>query len=212
MRRIAFALSVTMALAVPAHSSSTKVNISTKANIDELRHSFTLDHKPIPPEVLGDLGDSNIADSRSIRVTIDLIAAMGSNLYADETKATPNGWVSQKKVVPSVPENLTEELSYEFNGVTSNGLLVVTAVYSGGGSGRFFTLNLLDAAQGRGFDDEGGPYDRLNLTIIRSIALGDRWDGEIKINGDTISIITARQDFNHGPRPPGVQVVKALRP
>ncbi|THD50017.1 MAG: hypothetical protein E7774_00430 [Bradyrhizobium sp.] len=206
MRRIAFALSLTMALAVPAQSSS------TKAKIDELRHSFTLDHKSIPPEVLGDLGDSNLADSSSIRVTIDLIAAMGSNLYADEIKTTPTGWVSQRKVVLSVPENLIEELSYEFNGVTSNGILVVTAVYSGGGSGSFFTLNLLDAAAGRGFDSEGKPYDRLNLTIIRSIMLGDRWDGEIKINGDTISIITARQDFTHGPRRPGAQVLKAMRP
>jgi hypothetical protein len=206
MRRFALALSVTMALAVPAHSSS------TKAKIDELRHGFTLDHMPIPPEVLGDLGDSNIADSSSIRVTIDLIAAMGSNLYADEIKTTPNGWVSQKKIISSVPESLTEEVSYKFNGVAGNGLLVVTAVYSGGGSGSFFTLNLLDAAPGRGFDGDGKPYDRLNLTIVRSIPLGDRWDGEIKISGDTISIVTARQDFNHGPRQPGAQVVKAARP
>ena len=203
MRLVALTLSLSLALAASAQASP------IGARVEELRRSFTLEGKPVPPEALGDLGDSDIADSSSIRVTIDLIAAVGSNLYADEIQTTPSGWISQTKISPPTP---AEDIAYRFDGPTRNGLLVVTATFSSGGAGKFFTLNVLDANPGRGFDGDGKPYDRLNLTILRSIPLGDRWDGEIKISGDAISIVTARQPINHGPRPPGVRTVRAERP
>jgi hypothetical protein len=182
-----------------------------KAPLEELRHSFTLGGKPIPPEVFADFGDADMADSASIRVTIDLLAAMDSNLYADEIKGAPGGWVTQTRVTAG-PEKLTEIAGYEFDGVTQNGLLVVTASYSGGGSGDFFTLHFLDAAMARAFDGDGKPYDRLNLTALRSIPLGDRWDGAIKIAGNKVSILTKPRQPNASNRQPGTQVVEAVRP
>jgi hypothetical protein len=182
------------------------------AALKELRQTFTLDHKPIPPEVFGDFGDSDIADSASIRVTIDLLAAMGSNLYFDDIAVSPEGWVSQKRQVPNGADKLIETTSYKFNGVTKNGLFVVTASFSGGGTGDFVTLHILDAAVAHAFDGDGKLYDRLNLTVLRSIPLGDGWDGSVKIVGNTIAIATAPRELKTNDRKLGVQTVEAVRP
>jgi hypothetical protein len=63
----------------------------------EVRHSFALNGKAIPPEIFRDFGDGDLADSeRSIWVTVDLKAAIGSNLYFDEIKQDGR-WISQQK-------------------------------------------------------------------------------------------------------------------
>ncbi len=66
---------------------------ATGAFIDEVRHSFTLNGKPIPPEIFRDFGDGDVADSGSIWVTVDVKAAIGSNLYFDDIKQ--NGKLDQ---------------------------------------------------------------------------------------------------------------------
>jgi hypothetical protein len=69
---------------------------ATGAFIDEVRHSFTLNGKPIPPEIFRDFGDGDLADSGSIWVTVDVKAAIGSNLYFDDIKQN-GSWINQKK-------------------------------------------------------------------------------------------------------------------
>jgi len=46
-------------------------------------------------------------------------------------------------------------------GATENGLLVVLAAYSGGGSGDFITLHILDIVAARAFDLAGKIYERI---------------------------------------------------
>jgi hypothetical protein len=87
---------------------------------------------------------------------------------------------------------MLEETGYAYYGATENGLLIVLASYSGGGSGDFISLHILDIASSRGFDLEGKVYERINLTNIGSIALGDRWDGEIAIEKNTVRVTTTR--------------------
>jgi hypothetical protein len=206
MLRNIIAAAMLMAFVVPASSAP------VDAALKELRQTFTVHGKPVPPEVIGDFGDGDMADSGPIRVTIDLLAAVGSNLYYDDIAVAPHGWVSQKKVVPNgAAEKLTEETGYIFNGVTRNGLLIVTSSFSGGGTGVFTYLHILDAAPARAFDEEGKPYDRLNLTNIRTVSLGDRWNGDIKINGDTIAIVTPRAQQTDA-RKPGTELIQAVRP
>jgi hypothetical protein len=166
---------------------------SPDALVAEMRRSFTLDGKPVPPEIFRDFGDGDLADSGPIWVTIDVKAAIGSNLYFDTI--TKNGtWLVQRKVqTPPLGPPFGDELtSYSYIGAADNGLLVVLASYSGGGSGDFITLHILDAAAGRGFDDDGKVYDRLNLTNVQSIPLGDRWSGEVTISHNTVTIVTER--------------------
>jgi hypothetical protein len=161
---------------------------SAAAQIAELRRAFTLDGKPVPPEVFRDFGDGDMADSGAIWVTVDLKAAIGSNLYFDPI--TKDGaWVSQTK--PGAKPG-SGGSAYKYIGAAANGLLVVLSAWSGGGSGEFISLHILDLAPARAFDLDGKPYHRLDLTNLRTIALGDRWDGEIHVARNTVMIVTTR--------------------
>jgi hypothetical protein len=181
---------------------------STPAMLAEVRHTFTLHGQPIPPEIFRDFGDGNIADSGSIWVTVDIEAATGSNLYFDTIKKE-HGWVSQAKTNQS--PNGSEETAYKYVGATGNGLLVAIASYNGGGSGNFYALHILDLAAGQGFDSDGKIYRRINLTVVRSVILGDRWNGDVTIAKNSLRIRTKRL----GPvdsGAPSVQTIEAVRP
>jgi hypothetical protein len=180
-----------VAMILPQHAVTTACAEETVASIasliSEARKSFTLHGKPPPPEIFRDFGDGDLADSGAIWVTVDLLAAIGSNLYSDDISAA-KGWISQKKAAKSGDETT----AYKFVGATENGLLVVLAAYGGGGSGDFVTLHILDVAPARGFNADGKPYPRINLTNLRSVPLGDRWDGEATLARNQIRIVTRR--------------------
>jgi hypothetical protein len=181
MRRLAFALVALIALAAPALAGSP---------LDELRRSFTLGGKPVPPGVFGDFGDADLGDSLPSVVAIDVKAAIDSNRYGDPI-ARNGGWVTQSRPAAGTL-NGAEETGYRYVGATRSGLLIVIATFSGGGSGVFTTLHVLDPSVAAGFDGDGKRYDRVNLVVVRSVVLGDRWDGEAAIVGDTIRIATAK--------------------
>jgi hypothetical protein len=181
---------------------------STGALVAEVRRSFTIHGQPIPPEIFRDFGDGDLADSGAIWVTIDAAAAIGSNLYYDPIKQDGT-YVSQSK--PTANGGYTEQTAYSFYGTTRNGLIAVIASYSGGGSGIFYTLHIVDVVAARGYDIEGKTYQRINLTNVRSVILGDRWEGELKISGNTIKIITTRNGpADDSARPP--KTITAERP
>jgi hypothetical protein len=175
--------------------------------LDEVRKSFTIGDKPIPPEIFADFGDAMMSDNRPIVVTIDANSAIESNRYADLIKT--NGlWVEQVKP-GSGSFNGPETMSYEYRGATANGLLVFLAAYSGGGSGTFYYLHILDAASVRAFDEDGSTYSRLNLTLVRTYILGDRWQGDVQISGNSVRIVTKTSLGGHGA---SSVTIKARRP
>ena len=141
--------------------------------LGELRKTFTVGGKRVPPEIFADFGDANLADSDPIVVTIDPRAATSGNRYADPIRE--NGrWIVQTKPNDKVL-NGAEETAYEYIGLTRDNLLVVVASFNGGGSGTFYTLHVLDATVAPAVDAVGKVYQRLNLTLLRSVRLGDRW-------------------------------------
>ena len=181
MRRLAFALVALIALLAPALAAGP---------LEELRRSFTLDGKPVPPGVFRDFGDADLGDSLPSVVVIDVKAAIDSNRYGDPI-ARRGDWLTQSRPAPG-SLNGAEETSYRYIGATKSGLLVVVATYSGGGSGIFTTLHILDASLAAGFDGDGERYRRVDLSVLRSVILGDRWQGEATIIGDTIRIATTK--------------------
>jgi hypothetical protein len=173
------------------------------ALIAEVRKSFTLRGKPIPPEIFRDFGDGNLADSASIWTSVDLDAAVGSNLYFDPIR-TNGAWTVQGRAAGNGRE--AEETAYRYIGTTKNGLLVVVASYNGGGTGVFHTLHILDLSPARAFDDEGKVATRIALANLRSVPLGDRWDGDATISGDEVRIVT-RAGAGNAPK-----TIQARRP
>jgi hypothetical protein len=175
--------------------------------LDEVRRSFTIGGKPIPPEIFADFGDAMMSDNRPIVVTIDANAAIDSNRYADPIKINVR-WVDQVKP-GSGSFNGPETISYEFRGVTTNGLLVFLAAWTGGGSGTFYYLHILDAASNLAFDEDGSTYSRLDLTLVRTYILGDRWEGDVSISGNSVRIVTDSSLGGHGA---GSMTIDATRP
>ena len=175
--------------------------------LDEVRKSFTIGGKTIPPEIFADFGDAMMSDSRPIVVTIDAKAAIDSNRYPDPIK-TNGRWVEQARP-GSGSFNGPETMSYEFRGPTANGLLVFLATWSGGGSGTFYYLHILDAASTRAFAEDGSTYLRLDLTLVRTVILGDRWEGDVRISGNSVRIVT---DASHAERRVGSVTIDARRP
>jgi hypothetical protein len=186
--RAALALWMVGSAVIPAAAAAGEP-ASAAALVDEARRSFTLAGKQIPPEIFRDFGDGDLADSRAIWVTVDVQAAIGSNLYFDEIRQD-GGWITQTR--PAAGPGAAEETGYKYLGATENGLLVVLASYSGGGSGDFIYLHILDIAPAPAFDPEGATYQRIGLTNLRTVDLGDRWDGEVKIGKNTITVVTTR--------------------
>jgi hypothetical protein len=196
MRRLALALVALTALAAPALAAGP---------LDELRRSFTFDGKPVPPGVFRDFGDADLGDSSPSVVAIDVKAAVDSNRYGDPI-ARRGDWVTQSRPAAGAL-NGADEISYRYIGATKNGLLVVIASYSGGGSGVFTTLHVIDANLAAGFDGDGERYGRVNLVLLRNVVLGDRWDGEATIVGDTIRIATVKTPAEGIPK-----AIEAKRP
>lgn len=202
--RLTLLLACCVALATPIASAA------GLSPIDELRQNFTVGGEPVPPNIFRDMGDGDLANSGSIIVTIDAKAATGSNLYADPIKRNDT-WIAQSRASPG-DKTLNEEEAYRYIGMTANKLLVVITSYSGGGSGVFYSLHILTAEPARAFDSEGKRYERLNVTTIRSVALGDRWNGEVTIDGNAILITTIGGIPAGQARKPSTVTIKAERP
>src|SRR5215469_1194014 len=162
LSRVSTALALrVIASCVPPAAAMADDAGSTAALIAEIRRSFTLDGKQVPPEIFRDFGDGDLADSGSIWVTVDPKAAIGSNLYFDDIRKNGD-WIGQKKA------GSDEETAYTHIGTTENGLLVVLAAFSGGGSGNFIFLHILNVAAAPAFRSDGKIYERINLTNLRS--------------------------------------------
>jgi hypothetical protein len=146
----------------------------------ELALDFRIGGKPVPPEIFRDMGDGDLADSREIITAVDLNAARSSNLYADPI--TQQGeWVVQAA-------SRGDESAYQFKGETSNHLFVVVTRFSGGGSGVFYNLRLLDLVSGHAIGTDGELYDRANLVSVQTVPLGDRWQGKVSVDQNLIAI------------------------
>ena len=132
--------------------------------------------------------DEFVPGDLAIVVGIDALTAIDSNRYADPAKRN-GAWIEQMK-----PQNTgingAETEAYNFIGAAANGLLVVLTSWSGGGTGVFYTLHIVDAAWANAFDEDGARYRRLVLTPVRSVILGDRWQGDVTIAGNAVRIET----------------------
>lgn len=204
MRRVALAVAILALGPVPT--------LAADPRLDEVRAHFTVAQKPVPPEALGDLGASDLADpGHSLRVAVDLLRAVGADGYPGKIEVGEKGWVSQAKMAAGGQQS-TQTIGYTFIGATRSGLLVTLSAFWGGGSGHFYTLQILDAGIGHAFDEEGRPYERLTLTAIRNISLGDRWQGSVTISGDSLVVVTKPGEPNNGQAEPSTQTIRAVRP
>jgi len=99
------------------------------------------------------MGDGDLADSKSILIAVDLVAAIGSNRYADNIHLVADWWVQASKT--------GEEEAYRFIGVTSNGPMRYLTRLNANGSGTFYNLHVLDVVATKALDAQGQSYGRM---------------------------------------------------
>ena len=178
-------------------------SVTIERYVEEVRDHFTIKGQPIHPFVFRDLGGW-ISDSRPIITAVDVLAGVDSNYYfSGNVEKTSYGYLAREREGRSY-------YSYSFLGRLENGLLVVQAASSGGGSGIFLSLYFLDVFVDTAFDDEGKPYERLNLKTVRTATLGDRWGGDITIDGNKVIISGTRMAHMGGPKT--TRVIDVQRP
>lgn len=143
----------------------------------------------INPTIIKDL-TAGPGDSGDQVVSINLLDAQGSNRYAAGVEIDEAA--GKNPLVHVGGED--ERFSYRYLGETDSGIMVLQVSRWTGGSGVFESLLLLVArrAMGLAVDWDAGlvqpSTERLLLTKLGSVALGDRWQGQIRIKGDTLVV------------------------
>ncbi|MFZ5776173.1 MAG: lysozyme inhibitor LprI family protein [Thermodesulfobacteriota bacterium] len=147
----------------------------------EANERFSFQGKPINPRMLEELLPW-LSDNLPGPVAVDL--AGGENRYFAEINAL------QKGGVRAVWDEGNEQHScqYQHLGRLANGMHVVRIAAQSGGSGIFTDLLLVRFLVDAEYGDGGMRRNRLLMMRAGSFPLGDRYDGAIAVQADTISI------------------------
>jgi hypothetical protein len=170
-------------------------SISSRLSERELQYSFS---KPpyIHPKIIQDL-ITWISDTGDQIIEINLVDAQDSNRYFGDilVKEVPNGpfpfvYVEERHAEDVAPPYF----GYRYVGTTTSGIHVLRTALDGGGSGTFVTLVFLSIHREKGasFVQDNGPrppsIDRVVLHKEGEFALGDRWEGNLSVRGNTVFI------------------------
>jgi hypothetical protein len=168
----------------------------------------------VHPRLLGDLLGW-LSDEGDQVVAINLLDANDSNRYYGEIQTGGVGRVAPHHplVYSRVEQNqsgqkYTEELGYEYVGLTSSGVHVLHIWSSGMGTMVEHDLLLVTLAYDFGLtampDLKSGAlrFDRRRLLIrkLAEYALGDHWDGELRVDGNKIRVGRDQGLYSGDPR------------
>ena len=176
------------AIVLGGHLLQARAEPAPSAPLDELRDTFSLHGKPVPPLLFRDMGEGSLADLTPILVSADVKAAIGSNRYGGPITQR-QGWTSQADAPAA--DGSVATFDYKYVGTTAANLIVVeTRWSSSSGSGVFTTLHVFDATLSSAFDDRNRRYERVDLTTVQIYPLGDRWSGDVTLSGNVATIRT----------------------
>ena len=149
----------------------------------------------VHPRIIQDLAEdlatslSRVGDQV---VAINLLDAQGSNRYSGSIRAYESD--ERCPYVYWEPPGERGEFGYRYVGMTESRVHVLYTSSWGGGSGVFNGLMLLAITSVAGIDwneqdvvvqDE---RERLLVSKLGQLALGDRWDGDLRVVGNTLTI------------------------
>lgn len=171
--------------------SISKESISLGKYSSQLKFSFTGDniiHPGIIEELLGWL-----SDSLPVTGAFDLEGAMNSNKFCEsfDIDTTNDGLTWYRKTTKKDGETKAE-FAYTYVGASPLGIhMVRTADWGGGSTGVFCDVLLLALEPDRVVEPQNKerPFrDRILLKCLGHIALGDRYEGVVKLKGNQLHI------------------------
>lgn len=164
--------------------------------LDEANLKFTYSGKPIHPFVVKEFSNW-LSDNRPPMITaVDVAAASDTNKYMDSEIEKRDNWLFAKTEEMDGDVRLYESFGYHWIGRLANGVHVLETGSSGGGSGFFMDLMFVKFSEGEIFW-ENKKEKQLLMTIVGTYSLGDRYEGDIKINGNKV-LIPASEDQRGG--------------
>jgi hypothetical protein len=168
---------------------------SSSGGIDDVRYSFEREefvHPLIVRELLGWL-----SDPAATVIAVDLTSANRSNRFFgefDHSVRDGRTWVRWSG------EN-RESFSYAYVATSPSGIRMVECYDCTGGSGIFGWVELFSLERDQSVEEGAGAVSsrpRILLKTLGSIALGDRYNGEITYRGGFLNIGPDRGWFNRG--------------
>jgi hypothetical protein len=182
-------------VAVTGCSHSPCQNQATVPNKD---FSYSFSHAPfVSPRIIQDLSPW-VSDCGDQVVAINLLESQDSNRYFGDALVRnidgQNPFVYTQPVTIDNGETNHTEFGYQFVGVTSSGVLILVTSDWEGGTGVFRNLLLVTLEYDKSIRcdwDKGVVHSsgkRFLIKRVGEIALGDRWDGELKVNGNSIVV------------------------
>ncbi len=175
-------LSLVSAIAMPSDATAASSNL-----IEEANKSFTYLGKPIHPFLMQKMQNWLSDDRPPITIAVDVKAAYDTNEFSNDSIKTEEGWYRAEREEEYGDVREYEMCSYKWHGKLGDKLHVVEFGSSGGGSGFFMDLLLVQFREGT-ISREGKIEDQLVMEIKGTYSLGDRYDGEIKVYPDRIVI------------------------
>ena len=164
---------------------------NTHAPVPSVEWPYSFVQEPfVHPQVVGDLStwSSDVGDQV---VAINLLDAQGSNRYSASIGVTE---IDERcPYVYWEPAEEPGEFGYRYVSMTESRVHVLLTSSWGGGSGVFKMLMLLTITSDTGIEWNGQAViqddrERLLVNKLGEFGLGDRWDGELRVAGNTLTI------------------------
>jgi len=149
---------------------------TSQEHLHNTSYSFT-DEPFIHPNMIDDFRESLSGEGKPLK-KINLFEAKDNKRYQGEIKIRP---LPDKHPYVFV-EDGTWEFGYQYVGQTTTGVHVILTSSWGGGSGIFKYLMFLR------FEHNLDNKDRIVLKRLGETRLGDRWDGELRVEGNDLFI------------------------
>lgn len=159
---------------------------------------YSFDKAPfISPRIIQDLS-AWVSDHGDQVVAINVLESQDSNRYFGDAQVRriegQHPFVFNETTTVVDGETNRTEFGYRLVGMTQAGVYVLATTDWGGGSGIFKNILLIS------FEEDEGIVCDWEMNIVRrsgkrlliikrgEIPLGDRWDGELKVEGDSIFV------------------------
>lgn len=165
--------------------SPTEPAKALQTQLQEANDHFTYAGKPISVGVLKAFSLDDLSGERLPAAAVVLEEATDERYEIKSEGGNPRKGIRAEYGEASF--NGQESLGYVYLGRLANGTHALLTTYSGGGSGIFTNLLLVNFTIHTQYTEEGR-QDRILVMDAGQITLGDRYDGKIKVEPKSITI------------------------
>ncbi|MDB5338714.1 MAG: hypothetical protein JWN70_4333 [Planctomycetaceae bacterium] len=182
-------------VADPLAAGAGRKALALQQQLVELNRDFAEGRRLINPRAILDLIEGFVIPTGRGPIGIDVEGSRNSNRYnceAEYNKERKSAHFDFKKYDPTK----SGWFSYQHLGQMANGCHVVETSHSGGGSGIFSALLILECAIEYEYGEDGKREGRLVIKRRGEYELGDRYQGEVTLDPKKNAIIISADGRN----------------